>query len=105
MGLVTLPGLKELNLLGVKDLYHSLCFDSTLNLHQQYCTWVFYDNIKQFTNKRIDDLNLATNNNFLELENFPILPLEIVKYDTDGNVLDFEHYERVKNHYKLIEIG
>ena len=49
MGLVTLPGLKELNLLGVKDLYHSLCFDSTLNLHQQYCTWVFYDNIKQRT--------------------------------------------------------
>jgi hypothetical protein len=63
-------------------------------------TFIYYENIKQFTNKRIDDLNLATNNNFPELENFPILPLEVVKYDNDGNILDFEHYERIKNHFK-----
>jgi hypothetical protein len=42
VGLVTLLELKELNLLGVKDLHHSLCFDSTLNLHLQfYYPWGF----------------------------------------------------------------
>ena len=68
-------------------------------------TFIYYDNIKQFTKKRIEDLNLATNNNFPELENFPILPFEVVKFDKDGNILDFEHHKRIKQHFNPEKMG
>jgi len=56
----------------------------------EYCK-IFYDNTKQFTKKRIADLEKYVNTQ--ELFQIPFLPLEIVKFDKMGNLMDFEQHK------------
>jgi hypothetical protein len=49
-----------------------------------------YENTKQFTKKRIADLEPLVNT--LELFQMPFLPMEMVRFDENGNVQDFQQH-------------
>ena len=55
-----------------------------------YCQ-IFYDNTLQFTEKRIADLEKLVNTE--ELIRMPFLPIELVRFDEFGNVMDFEQHK------------
>jgi len=52
----------------------------------QFCS-INYENTKQFTPKRISDLEIYVNT--LEIRQMPFLPMEEVKFDNNGNIKDF----------------
>jgi len=56
----------------------------------EYCK-IFYYDTKQFTKKRIADLEKYVNTQ--ELFQIPFLPLEIVRFDKIGNLMDFEQHK------------
>ena len=64
----------------------------------QFCS-IDYDNTKQFTPKRISDLEIYVNT--LEIRQMPFLPMEIVKFDDNGNIKDFPHHLIVLNAVEL----
>ena len=51
---------------------------------------IHYDNTKQFTNKRLSDLEAYVNT--LEVRQMPFLPMEVVKFDDNGNIRDFDQH-------------
>ena len=55
-----------------------------------YCQ-IFYENIHQFTKKRIEDLERYVNSE--ELIRMPFLPIELVRFDEFGNIMDFEQHK------------
>jgi hypothetical protein len=55
-----------------------------------YCQ-IFYDNTLQFTEKRIADLEKYVNTE--ELIRMPFLPIELVRFDESGNIMDFEQHK------------
>jgi hypothetical protein len=63
-----------------------------------YCQ-IYYENTKQFTKKRIGDLEKYLNTQ--ELFQIPYLPLEMVRFDEMGNLLDFENHKLAKNKSEL----
>ena len=52
---------------------------------------IFYDNTLQFTDKRIADLEKYVNTE--ELIRMPFLPIELVRFDEFGNIMDFEQHK------------
>lgn len=60
---------------------------------------IFYDNIKQFTPKRIADLDKLVNTE--ELFQIPCLPIELVRFDKDNNITPFLNHELAKSVSKL----
>ena len=60
---------------------------------------IFYDNPKQFTPKRIADLEKFVNTQ--ELFQIPCLPVELVRFDEDGNIKDFENHLLAKSASEL----
>lgn len=56
---------------------------------------IFYDNPKQFTPKRIDELEKFVNTE--ELFQIPCLPLELVRFDEDNNITPFLNHELAKS--------
>jgi hypothetical protein len=60
---------------------------------------IFYDNTKQFTQKRIDDLDKFVNTQ--ELFQIPCLPIEMVRFDENGNIKDFENHLLAKSASEL----
>ena len=55
-----------------------------------YCQ-IFYENTLQFTKKRITDLEKYVNTE--ELIRMPFLPIELVRFDEFGNIMDFEQHK------------
>jgi hypothetical protein len=49
-----------------------------------------YENTKQFTKKRVADLEKLVN--VAELQQMPFLPMEMVRFDENGNIKDFEQH-------------
>jgi hypothetical protein len=60
----------------------------------EFCE-IFYDNPKQFTPKRISDLEKMINTE--ELFQIPCLPIELVRFDEDNNVTPFLNHELAKS--------
>lgn len=60
---------------------------------------IFYDNPKQFTPKRIDDLEKFVNTQ--ELFQIPFLPVELVRFDKDNNIAPFQNHELAKSASEL----
>lgn len=58
-----------------------------------------YENIKQFTTKRIADLAKYVNTK--ELFQMPFLPMEMVRFDENGNIQDFQQHLYAKKTAKL----
>jgi hypothetical protein len=58
-----------------------------------YCE-IFYDNPKQFTQKRIADLEKFVNTQ--ELFQIPFLPIELVRFE-NGNIKPFENHILAKS--------
>lgn len=56
---------------------------------------ILYDNTKQFTPKRIDDLEKFVNTQ--ELYQIPCLPIELVRFDEDNNITPFLNHELAKS--------
>jgi len=56
---------------------------------------IFYDNTKQFTPKRIADLEKFVNTQ--ELFQIPCLPVELVRFDEDNNITPFLNHELAKS--------
>lgn len=56
---------------------------------------IFYDNPKQFTPKRIADLEKFVNTQ--ELFQIPCLPVELVRFDEDNNITPFLNHELAKS--------
>jgi hypothetical protein len=54
-----------------------------------YCQ-IVYENTKQFTKKRITKLEKYVNT--AELFQMPFLPMEMVRFDENGKIKDFEQY-------------
>lgn len=54
-----------------------------------YCQ-IVYENTKQFTKKRVADLEKLVN--VAELQQMPFLPIEMVRFDEKGGVRDFEQH-------------
>jgi hypothetical protein len=54
-----------------------------------YCQ-IVYENTKQFTKKRIAKLEKYVNT--AELFQMPFLPMEMVRFDENGNIKDFEQH-------------
>jgi hypothetical protein len=54
-----------------------------------------YYNTKQFTDKRIADLEKYVNTQ--ELFQIPFLPIELVRFDMDNNITPFLNHELAKN--------
>ena len=54
-----------------------------------------YYNTKQFTDKRIADLEKYVNTQ--ELFQIPFLPIELVRFDVDNNITPFLNHELAKN--------
>ena len=52
--------------------------------------FIHYHNTKQFTDKRISDLEIYVNTS--ELRQIPFLPMELVKFDKKGNLQDFSSH-------------
>ena len=51
---------------------------------------IHYENTKQFTTKRLSDLERYVNT--LELKIMPFLPMEMVKFNTEGHIQFFESH-------------
>ena len=64
----------------------------------QFCS-IHYENTKQFTSKRIYDLEKYVNT--LEIHQMIFLPMEEVKFDNNGQIIDFQHHLRVLNGIEL----
>ena len=64
----------------------------------EYCQ-IYYENTKQFTKKRIADLEKYVNTQ--EIFQIPYLPLEMVRFDEMGNLMDFENHILAKNTSEL----
>jgi hypothetical protein len=64
----------------------------------EFCQ-IYYDNTKQFTQKRIADLEKFVNTQ--ELFQIPCLPIEIVRFDENGNVKDFDNHLLAKSASEL----
>jgi hypothetical protein len=64
----------------------------------QFCS-IHYENTKQFTSKRISDLEKYVNT--LEIHQMTFLPMEVVKFDNNGQIIDFQHHLRVLEGIKL----
>ncbi len=60
---------------------------------------IHYENTKQFTKKRIADLEKFVNT--LELRQIPFLPLELVRFDESGNIDDFKQHLHAKKASEL----
>lgn len=60
---------------------------------------IFYDNPKQFTPKRIADLEKFVNTQ--ELFQIPFLPIELVRFDENDNIKDFENHLLAKSASEL----
>jgi hypothetical protein len=56
---------------------------------------IYYANTKQFTPKRIADLEKYVNTQ--ELFQIPCLPLELVRFDEDNNIIPFLNHELAKS--------
>ena len=56
---------------------------------------IYYDNPKQFTPKRIADLDKLVNTE--ELFQIPCLPIELVRFDEDNNITPFLNHELAKS--------
>ena len=52
--------------------------------------FIHYENTKQFTKKRLSDLEAYVNT--LEIRQMPFLPMEVVKFDDNGNIQDFSSH-------------
>ena len=59
---------------------------NNINEMIQYCS-IKYENTKQFTSKRISDLEIYVNT--LEIRQMTFLPMEVVKFDNNGQIIDF----------------
>lgn len=70
------------------------------NIHEmiEFCS-INYENVKQFTLKRISDLEIYVNT--LEIRQMIFLPMEEVKFDNNGQIIDFQHHLRVLEGIKL----
>ena len=64
----------------------------------EFCQ-IYYDNTKQFTQKRIADLEKYVNTQ--ELFQIPFLPIEMVRFDENGNIKDFENHLLAKSASEL----
>jgi hypothetical protein len=64
----------------------------------EFCQ-IYYDNTKQFTQKRIADLEKFANTQ--ELFQIPCLPIEMVRFDENGNIKDFENHLLAKSASEL----
>jgi hypothetical protein len=64
----------------------------------QFCS-IHYENTKQFTSKRISDLEKYVNTS--EIHQMTFLPMEEVKFDINGQIIDFEGHLRVLNGIEL----
>ena len=71
---------------------------NNINEMIQFCS-INYENTKQFTSKRISDLEIYVNT--LEIRQMTFLPMEEVKFDTNFNVMPFQHHLRVLEGIKL----
>ncbi len=60
----------------------------------EFCQ-IYYDNTKQFTQKRIADLEKFVNTQ--ELFQIPCLPIEMVRFDENVNIKDFENHLLAKS--------
>lgn len=60
----------------------------------EYCD-IYYDNTKQFTQKRITALEKLVNTE--ELFQIPFLPIELVRFDEDNNITPFLNHELAKS--------
>ncbi len=64
----------------------------------EFCD-IFYENTKQFTKKRIADLEPYVNT--YELFQIPFLPIELVRFDEDSNILSLINHELAKKASEL----
>ena len=71
---------------------------NNINEMIQFCS-INYENTKQFTSKRISDLEKYVNT--LEIHQMTFLPMEEVKFDNNGQIIDFQHHLRVLNGIEL----
>jgi hypothetical protein len=71
---------------------------NNINEMIQYCS-IKYENTKQFTSKRISDLEIYVNT--LEIRQMTFLPMEVVKFDNNGQIIDFQHHLRILNGIEL----
>ena len=53
-------------------------------------------NIKQFTQKRIDLLTNKYNLDIDEIKQIPLLPVQWLDFDENGNILDFPNLKLVE---------
>ena len=73
-------------------------FIKNINEMIKFC-YINYENIKQFTSKRISDLEIYVNT--LEIRQMTFLPMEEIKFNEEGNVKDFPQHLIVLNAVKL----
>jgi hypothetical protein len=71
---------------------------NNINEMINFCS-IKYENVKQFTSKRISDLEIYVNT--LEIRQMIFLPMEEVKFDNNGNIIDFKQHLRVLNRTEL----
>jgi hypothetical protein len=71
---------------------------NNINEMIQFCS-IKYENTKQFTSKRISDLEIYVNT--LEIRQMTFLPMEVVMFDNNGQITDFQHHLRVLNGIEL----
>lgn len=71
---------------------------NNINEMIQFCS-IHYENTKQFTSKRISDLEKYVNT--LEIHQMTFLPMEEVKFDNKDQIMDFKHHLRVLNGIEL----
>lgn len=71
---------------------------NNINEMIQFCS-IKYENTKQFTSKRISDLEIYVNT--LEIRQMTFLPMEVVKFDNNGQIIDFQNHLRVLNGIEL----
>jgi hypothetical protein len=71
---------------------------NNINEMINFCS-IQYENTKQFTSKRISDLEIYVNT--LEIRQMTFLPMEEVKFDNNGQIIDFQHHLRVLEGIKL----
>jgi hypothetical protein len=64
----------------------------------EFCQ-IYYDNTNQFTKKRIADLEKYVNTQ--ELFQIPCLPIEMIRFDENGNIKDFENHLLAKSASEL----
>lgn len=71
---------------------------NNINEMINFCS-IQYENTKQFTSKRISDLEIYVNT--LEIRQMTFLPMEEVKFDNNGHIIDFQHHLLVLNGIEL----